>query len=129
MLKNNQNFTGYNSKLRDRARELRKNMTPQERHLWYDFLRNYPIKFYRQRVIDYFIADFYCSSASLVIELDGSQHFTEDGHVYDEERTAIINHYGLTVIRFSNSDIDNNFESVCRKIDQLVLDRVRIPQT
>ena len=127
MLKHNQNFTGYNSKLKDRARELRKSMTPQERHLWYDYLRTYPIKFYRQRVIDYFIADFYCSPARLVIELDGGQHFTVDGHIYDEERTAIINNYGLFVLRFSNSDVDQHFDGVCRKIDQVVFERIRIP--
>lgn len=66
-------------------------MTRQERHLWYDFLQDYPVKIYKQKVIDNFIVDFYCHSAKLVIELDGSQHYTEEGLANDEERTKILN--------------------------------------
>ena len=113
-------FTGYNSKLKENARELRKNMTPQEKHLWYDFLKNYPIKFYRQRVIDNYIADFYCSKAKLVIELDGSQHYTEKGLNHDRIRTQILEKYGLTVIRFTNEQINTHFAEVCDYIDKAV---------
>ncbi len=120
----NNYFTGYDPALKENARQLRKNMTRQERHLWYDYLRNYPIKFYRQRVIDRYIADFYCSKAKLVIELDGSQHYTEDGIEYDSARTKILEQYGLEVIRFSNLDIDRNFKGVCSKIDMIVKEKI-----
>ena len=110
-------FTGYNAGLKDRSRQLRKNMTRQERHLWYDFLRDYPIKIYRQRSIDRFIADFYCSCAHLVIEVDGEQHYMSDGMERDAERSAILQKYRLTVIRVSNADVDHNFSGVCSFID------------
>ncbi len=110
----------YNKKLIPRAKKLRKEMTPQERHLWYDFLRQYPVKIYKQKVIDNFIVDFYCHQAKLVIELDGSQHYTEDGLKYDEARTNILKSYTLEVIRFSNYEVDNNFEEVCRIIDNTI---------
>ena len=95
-------------------------MTRQERHLWYSFLKKYPVKFYRQRIIDHYIADFYCSKAKLVIELDGSQHYTDEGKEYDRIRTDILERYGLEVMRFSNSDIDRNFAAVCATIDEKV---------
>ena len=110
-------FTGFNTKLCGNAKNLRHSMTVEERHLWYDFLRNYPVRFRRQRPISGFIADFYCEEANLVIELDGSQHYTEEGKAYDAERTAILEGLGLKVLRFSNSDIDRNFRSVCEYID------------
>ena len=113
-------YTGYHSNLKPIARTLRKNMTRQERHLWYDFLRNYPIHFYRQRVIEHYIVDFYCSSANLVIEVDGSQHYTVEGEEYDRIRTDILKLHQLQVLRFSNWEIDNQFSSVCAKIDAAV---------
>ena len=115
-------MVNYNNKLTPRAKRLRKEMTRQERHLWYDFLRYYFVKIYKQKVIDNFIVDFYCHSAKLIIELDGSQHYTEKGLAYDEERTKILNAYNLEVIRFSNSEIDTNFSGVCKLIDD-TLDR------
>ena len=114
-----------NNSLLERARELRREMTPQERTLWYLFLRYYPIKFYKQRIIDSFIADFYCHAARLVIELDGSQHFTEEGKAYDAERTRIMKGYGLTVLRFTNAEIDRSFDAVCDKIDRTVQYQMR----
>ncbi len=113
-------YTGYNAELKDRSRQLRKNMTRQERHLWYDFLRDYPIKIYRQRSIDWFIADFYCSRAHLVIEIDGGQHYMQDGMERDAERSAVLQNYGLTVVRVSNADIDQNFYGVCEFIDRQI---------
>ena len=107
----------YKSDLIPRAKELRKQATPQENHLWYDFLRSYPVRFQRQKTIDSFIADFYCHAAKLVIEIDGSQHYEPQGMAYDEERTAILQKYGLEVLRFSNRDIDMNFAGVCDAID------------
>ncbi|MCL2679244.1 MAG: endonuclease domain-containing protein [Dehalococcoidia bacterium] len=106
------------------ARELRKNMTPQERHLWYDFLRTYPVRVMRQRVIGRFIADFYCAKAKLVIELDGSQHFSKDGMHYDVEREQFMQSFGITTIRYTNSEIDKQFEAVCNDIDMQIKSRV-----
>ena len=112
-----------NNKLLNIAKILRRNMTRQEKHLWYDFLRHYPIKIYKQRIIDNYIADFYCHQAKLVIEIDGLQHNTEKGQLYDKERTALFERYGLAVIRFSNKDIDENFAVVCCEIDKTIKER------
>ena len=99
-------------------------MTPQEKHLWYDFLRNYPIKIYKQRIIDNFIADFYCYQARLVIEIDGLQHYTTKGISHDEARTEAMKKYGLKVIRFSNEDVDKRFYTVCCEIDMIIQERI-----
>ncbi len=124
-----QYFTGYNPHHTEVARILRKEMTRQERHLWYDYLRNYPIKIYRQRPIDQYIVDFYCSRAHLVIELDGSQHYTQEGLAYDKIRTEILEMYQLEVIRFSNHEIDSNFSGVCIAIDKKIKERVHYGKT
>ncbi len=113
-----------NNTLLPRARELRKNMTPQERKLWYLFLRGYPIKFYKQRIIGPFIADFYCHAARLVIELDGSQHYEPQGTTYDKNRTELLEERGLYVLRFSNRELDREFRAVCEKIDFTVRSRL-----
>ena len=119
-------FTGYNSKSKPCCRVLRKNMTRQECRLWYDFLRDYPVKFYRQRSIDRFIADFYCSKAHLVIEVDGSQHSTAKGRVLDAERDAVLNSYGVTVIRVTNKDIEQNFFETCVFLDARIKENLSI---
>ena len=102
------------------AQDLRKNATPQENHLWYDFLSKYEIRFQRQKAIDHFIADFYCHKAKLIIEIDGAQHDTEQGKQHDEFRTEILEGYGLKVIRFTNKQINTNFHGVCEYIDFVV---------
>ncbi len=107
----------HNKEIVPFAKELRKNMTKEEKHLWYDFLRNYPIKFLRQKVIGKYIADFYCSKAKLVVELDGSEHYEEKNIEKDNIRTKFLEQYGIKVIRFSNLDIKRNFKEVCNKID------------
>jgi very-short-patch-repair endonuclease len=99
-------------------------MTRQEKHLWYDFLRYYPEKIYKQRIIDNFIADFYCHTARLVIELDGSRHYTEQGKAHDKTRTEILEKYGICVLRFSNRDIDDHFDGVCYVIDKTIKERI-----
>lgn len=109
-----------NSKLTSNAQELRRNMTPEEKHLWYDFLRKYPVKFTRQKVLGLYIADFYSAEAHIVIELDGSQHYTTEAKAYDENRTLFLEEYGLRVIRINNMEINRNFEGVCRYIDKIV---------
>ena len=119
-------FVPKDSRMTPRARELRREMTPEERHLWFDFLRDYPVRFRRQRVIESFIADFYCSSALLVIEIDGSQHFTSQGMAYDQERSAIFQTYGIEVLRFTNREVNAQFEDVCRRIDHVTKERIRM---
>ncbi|MBQ2743860.1 MAG: endonuclease domain-containing protein [Oscillospiraceae bacterium] len=110
----------YKKNLIPLAKVLRKNMTKQEQHLWYDFLRKSPLRFQRQKVIDGYIADFYCHSAKLVIEIDGSQHYTDKALEYDEERTSVINSYGIEVLRFTNRDIDTRFKDVCMTIHEKI---------
>ena len=102
------------------AKTLRKNATPQERHLWYDFLSTYEVRFQRQKAIGNFIADFYCHKAKLVIEIDGSQHYTEQGKRRDVFRTEILEGYDLKIIRFSNREINKEFQAVCEYIDMVV---------
>ena len=116
----------YNKKFIPIAKELRKNMTKQEFCLWFYFLKDYPIRFQRQKVIDNFIVDFYCHKALLVIEIDGSQHYSENGLVYDNYRTDILTKYKLQVIRFTNSEIDKSFKEVCACIDFNVRNRLSI---
>ncbi len=115
----------YDKNLIARAKELRKNMTPQERKLWYEFLSKYPHRFQRQKVIDHYIADFYCSGAKLVIEIDGSGHFTEEQQRYDQKRTEALESDGLYVLRFTNIDVTENFEGVCFEIDKAVIARTK----
>ena len=110
----------YNKKNIVLAKNLRKSATREEKHLWYDFLSSYEIRFQRQKSIDNYIADFYCHKAKLVIELDGSQHYTEDGRHDDELRTEVLEEYGLRVIRITNKQIKTNFRGVCRYIDRVV---------
>ena len=92
-------------------------MTKEERHLWYAFLRSYPVRFLRQKVIDDYIADFYCHQARLIVELDGSQHYEEKGLLKDKIRTEKIESRNLTVIRIPNNEVNNNFRGVCEYID------------
>ena len=110
----------YNSQNIVFAKALRKNATPQETKLWYDFLSKYKVRFQRQKAIDNFIADFYCHKAKLIIEIDGSQHYTEEGRKKDEFRTEILEGYDLKVIRFTNRQINTNFRGVCEHNDAVV---------
>ena len=110
----------YNKKNIILAKNLRRNATSQENHLWYDFLSKYRIRFQRQKVIGDFIADFYCHQAKLVIEIDGAQHSTLQGREKDKFRTEVLSEYGLQVIRFTNLQIDTNFNGVCDYIDVVV---------
>ena len=110
----------YNKKNIILAKNLRINATKEENHLWYDFLSKHKVRFQRQKAIDNFIADFYCHKARLVIEIDGSQHFSAEGKAKDEFRTEILSEYNLKVIRFTNNQINENFEGVCLYIDKVV---------
>jgi len=114
----------YNKNLIASARRLRANMTRQEKHLWYDFLSGYSPRFQRQKTISNFIVDFYCHEAKLVIELDGGQHYSENGLGYDAQRTAILESFGLSVLRVTNYDVDNNFAEACALIDSVIIERI-----
>ena len=105
-----------NSQLTDNAKTLRKNMTKEERHLWYDFLKTIPVTVNRQKVLGKYIVDFYIASAKLVIELDGSQHYEDKGVENDKRRDEFLNSLGIKVLRYSNLDINKRFESVCQDI-------------
>ena len=102
------------------ARELRNNMTPWERKLWYMFLRSYPVRFQRQKVLGNYIVDFYCAKAKLVIEIDDSGHYELKQHEYDISRTEYLKSTGLTVIRLLNTDIDKKFSETCEYIHQYI---------
>jgi very-short-patch-repair endonuclease len=118
-----------NPRLSSLARALRKQMTKQEKHLWYDFLRTFPVQFNRQKVIDDFIVDFYCHSAHLVVELDGGQHFEPETFQKDIERTKQLNSLGLKVLRFTNNEVDHNFIDVCAAIQETVESALRAENT
>ncbi len=106
----------YNPELIPRANELRKNMTSTERKLWNELLKDFPLKVMRQKVIDNYIVDFYCAKLSLVIEIDGDVHDTDEAKIYDQERTIVLESYSLKVIRFRNSEIEMEFDEVCQRI-------------
>ena len=102
------------------AKTLRKNMTKEERHLWYDFLKDLPSTVNRQKVIGNYIVDFYCAEAKIVIELDGSQHYEDKGQEADRKRDEYLKGLGIKVLRYSNLDVINNFEGVCMDIKQYI---------
>ena len=110
----------HNKKLTKNARSLRSNMTKEERHLWYDFLKNLPVMVHRQKIFGNYIVDFYIASANMVIELDGSQHYNSAEKVADKERDAYLNSLGLTVLRIPNNAINQNFRGVCERIHKLL---------
>ena len=110
----------HNKQLVPLAKQLRKEMTKEERHLWYDFLRSYPVCFSRQKVLGKYIADFYSAEAKLIIELDGSQHYEDSNKEKDDERTAFLESYGLKVIRIPNNEVSRNFRGVYEYIDAAV---------
>ena len=107
------------------SRNLRKNMTKEERRLWYEFLRDYPVRFMRQRPIDRYIVDFYCAKALLAIELDGSRHYDEDGLKKDALRNADLAGLGIKVLHIPNFEVNRNFAGVCEFIDIEVNKRLK----
>ena len=118
----------HNPRLTGNARSLRKDMTKEERHLWYDYLRKYPVRFLRQKVIDDYIVDFYCASANLVIELDGSQHYEDKGLEADRERTEFLKSYGIRVLRIPNNAVTKNLRGVCDYIDGILKGTIPFPE-
>ena len=114
----------HNTKLTPRAQQLRKNMTKEERRLWYEFLKDYPYQFRRQVSFGNYILDFYCAAAKLAIELDGSQHFEPKELAYDQNRDALFQKNGILVLRFSNLDVLRNLLGVCQQIDMIIKQRI-----
>ena len=110
----------HNKALVPNAKKLRSNMTKEERHLWYDFLRSYPVKFLRQKILGKYIVDFFCAEAKLIVELDGSQHYEEKEIKYDAERTTYLEQYGIRVLRIPNNEVNRNFAGICEHIDLAV---------
>ena len=103
-------------------------MTKEERHLWYDYLKDYPEHIYRQRIVGGYIVDFYCASAQLVIELDGSQHYDGRKNTYDAERTKYLEGLGLAVLRIPNNEVFGNFDGVCEFIHRMIQRRIKNPE-
>ena len=114
-----------NLKLLETARDLRRKMTQQERKLWYGYLKDYPVKIYKQRIIESFVVDFYCASARLVIELDGDVHTLQEKQYRDNARTERLQAYELEVLRFTNAEVERHFSAVCQKIHQKIEERVK----
>ena len=109
-------FVDYRRRLKRSARALRRDPTPAERKLWFEFLRHCPLKFTRQKPLGNYVADFYCASRLLVIELDGDSHFADAAQAYDARRTASLDSLGITVMRFTNLEVMQEFEGVCQRI-------------
>jgi len=105
-----------NSRLTPHAKTLRKTMTKEERHLWYDCLKQLPVTINRQKVIGRYIVDFYCASAGIVIELDGGQHFEPKALEADQKRDAYLKSLGLTVLRYTNMEVTQQFDAVCQDV-------------
>ena len=118
----------HNKQLVPLEKQLRKEMTKEERHLWYDFLRTYHVRFSRQKVLGKYIADFYSAEARIVIELDGSQHYEKGNSEKDVKRTDFLESYGLTVIRIPNNEVSRNFRGVCEYIDVAVRQSLSQPR-
>ena len=114
----------YNKQLKLNSQELRRNMTREEKHLWYDFLKLLPVSVKRQKNIENYILDFYIPSAKLAIELDGSQHYTAEHRAADKERDAVLASYGIKTLRYLNSDVNGRFDAVCRDIENNINSRL-----
>jgi very-short-patch-repair endonuclease len=115
-------YIRYRRDLTSRAQILRRDPTPAERKLWYEFLSTHPEKFTRQKPLGSYIADFYCAQKRLVIELDGDTHFTEGGDAYDRQRTAVLGFRSIRVVRFTNAEVLRQFEAVCAQIEQALVE-------
>ncbi len=109
-------FHPRNNELLEKARELRKNMTEEEKKLWYEFLKDYPFRFRRQEIIGNYIIDFYCKKAKIAIEVDGAQHYEPEAAEYDRKRTEYLESIGIEVVRILNGQINKDFENVCQYI-------------
>ena len=119
----------YKKQSKQNAVCLRRTMTPEKRKLWYDYLRQYPYQFRRQKPFGTYVVDFYCAQAKMVVELDGEYHRTTEVWEKDEKRTAYLNSLGLEVLRFPNEEVRNRFSDVCARIDWMVKERIKGQRT
>ena len=101
-------------------------MTDEEKHLWYDFLKKLPVTVNRQKVVGRYILDFYCASANIAIELDGSQHYSDEGKDSDKKRDVFLRDKGISVLRYSNADVNKRFDAVCRDILNQIKEKVNV---
>ena len=108
------------------SREMRNHMTREERHLWFDFFRGYPVRVKRQVIFGNYIVDFCCERARVIIELDGGQHYEEEKKKTDLERTRPLERLGYVVMRYSNLDVMRNFSGVTEQIDRVIRQRMEI---
>ena len=111
--------------LKNFSHKMRKNMTKEERHLWFDFFRKYPVRVKRQVIIGKYIVDFCCERAQVIIELDGGQHYEEENRKADAERTRHLERLGFLVLRYSNRDVMRNFSGVTENIDRIIRERMK----
>ena len=109
-------FLDYRRRRKRSARSLRRDPTPAERKLWFEFLRDLPLRFSRQKPLGNYIADFYCASRLLIIEVDGDSHFTNPGEAYDARRNTALEAQGVRIIRFTNLEVMEQFEAVCQGV-------------
>jgi len=115
----------HNPILKPYSQKLRKEMTNEEKHLWFDYLKTLPITINRQKIVGKYILDFYCATTKTAIELDGSQHFEQEGKEKDIERDEFLKKQGINVLRYSNYDVNHNFEAVCRDIHEHLISQLR----
>ena len=111
--------------LKNFSHKMRKNMTKEERHLWFDFFRKYPVRVKRQVIIGKYIVDFCCERAQVIIELDGGQHYETENKKADAERTRQLERLGFLVLRYSNLDVMQNFSGVTEDIDRVIRERMK----
>ncbi|MBR3805804.1 MAG: DUF559 domain-containing protein [Clostridia bacterium] len=119
--------TNIDKRLTYNSQQLRKNMTPEEKHIWYDFLKKLPVTVNRQRKIGCYIVDFYISKLIIVIEIDGSQHYEPDNKLLDKKRDSYLRAFGILVLRYTNFDVHDNFDGVCRDIEKHIRARELSP--
>jgi len=113
-------FIPYRRDLKRPSQSLRRDPSPAERKLWYEFLRALPIKFTRQKPLAHYIVDFYCAGERLAIELDGDSHYSDRAQEYDERRTMQLQAEGVKVVRFTNAEVMQDFEGVCGTILRII---------
>ena len=117
----------YDRDMTNIAQTLCSNATPEEGKLWQLYPRKYPVQFRRQKPLGRYVLDFYCGKAKLAVELDGAQHFSEEGRASDQNRTAYLEECGIQVLRFTNDDVNKRLNDVCRAIDATVKARISTP--
>ena len=106
----------YNKSLVQNAKLLRRNMTKEEKHLWYDFLKKLPITVNRQKNIGNYVVDFFIATKRIVIEIDGRQHSMTENAESDQKRDSELSALGITVLRYTNDSINKKFNAVCDDI-------------